>query len=85
MAVGVLDECRNEDDSTAQTLLVKELPDFAFLTSLDIAVSANNQDFIAHPSCQTLLSRLWMGALHINSETFKVKFCMPLNIYVLIM
>ena len=54
-------------------LLVKELPNFGYLTSLDIAVSADDQDFIAHTSCQTLLSRLWMGALYINTELWKVR------------
>lgn len=73
MAVGVLDQCRMENEGDTQTLLVKELEDFGFLTSLDIAVSANNEDFIAHPSCQTLLSRLWMGALYINTELWKVR------------
>lgn len=80
MAVGVLEKCREEDDKFAQALLVKELPDFGGnLSSLDIAVSANSQDFIAHTSCQTLFNRLWMGELYINTKTVKVslKFHFP--------
>lgn len=87
MAVGVLEKCREEDDKFAQALLVKELPDFGGnLSSLDIAVSANSQDFIAHTSCQTLFNRLWMGELYINTKTVKVIICifMPFLINVLI-
>nr|XP_047136370.1 transient receptor potential cation channel subfamily M member-like 2 [Hydra vulgaris] len=75
LAVGVLEECRKDNEEEAQTLLVKEIPEFGFLSCLDIAVSANNQDFIAHSSCQTLLSRLWMGALYINTSLWKVLPC----------
>lgn len=76
LAVGVLDECRKEKDDLAQTLVVKELEHLGGLTTLDIAVSANNQDFIAHPTCQTLLSRLWMGALYVNTSFWRVSVTM---------
>ena len=72
VALGVLDECRKQDDDDAQTLVIKELPNFGHLTSLDIAVSAEDQDFISHPTCQSLLSRLWMGALSINTPSWQV-------------
>ena len=86
VAVGVLNECSLENEQHAQTLLVKELNDFGHLTSLDIAVEANNQDFIAHSSCQSLLTKLWMGALHINTEAWKVLVCsfFPMFLSVLI-
>lgn len=72
LAVDVLDECRREKDDLAQTLVVKELVNIGGLTTLDIAVSAKDLDFIAHPTCQTLLSRLWMGALYINTSFWRV-------------
>lgn len=73
-AIGVLDECRKQDDELAQRLIVKELPDFGHLTSIDIAVSAEDQDFIAHPTCQALFSKLWMGAMELGNNTWKVGY-----------
>ena len=69
----MLDECRKQDDELAQRLIVKELPDFGHLTSIDIAVSAEDQDFIAHPTCQALLSKLWMGTMELTTHTWQVK------------
>ena len=73
-AVGVLDECRKQDDNLAQRLVVKELSMFSHLTSLDIAVSAEDQDFIAHPTCQALLSKLWLGTMDLSTHTWQVKW-----------
>jgi len=74
-AIGVLDECRKQNDELAQRLIVKALPDFGHLTSIDIAVSAEDQDFIAHPTCQALLGKLWMGALALGTHTWQVGCC----------
>ena len=74
-AIGVLDECRKQNDELAQRLIVKALPDFGHLTSIDIAVSAEDQDFIAHPTCQALLGKLWMGALALGTHTWQVRLC----------
>eukprot|EP00794_Sanderia_malayensis_P003485 gene3485-3983_t len=82
VAIGVLDECRKQDDALAQRLVVKELPMFSHLTSLDIAVSAEDQDFIAHPTCQALLNKLWLGAMsELTTHTWQVAvgfFAFPL-------
>ncbi len=73
-AIGVLDECRRQDDNLAQRLVVKELPMFSHLTSLDIAVSAEDQDFIAHPTCQALLNKLWLGTMsELTTHTWQVR------------
>ena len=72
MAVGILEECRKEDDIDAQRLVIKELPEFGHLTNLDIAISAEDQNFIAHPTCQALLSRIWMGAMELDTPIYKV-------------
>ncbi|XP_065053971.1 transient receptor potential cation channel subfamily M member-like 2 isoform X2 [Rhopilema esculentum] len=74
-AIGVLDECRKQDDELAQRLVVKELPNFGHLTSVDIAVSAEDQDFIAHPTCQALFSKLWMGTMELSTHTWQVAVC----------
>ena len=72
-AIGVLQECYEENEATSQTLLVKELESFGHLTALDLAVMAEDQNFIAHVSCQVLLTRLWMGTMAMNTQWWKVR------------
>ena len=72
-AIGVLQECYEENETLSQTLLVKELGNFGQLTALDLAVMAEDQDFISHTSCQVLLTRLWMGTMAMNTQWWKVK------------
>ena len=71
-AIGVLQECYEENETLSQTLLVKELDKFGCLTALDLAVMAEDQDFISHTSCQVLLTRLWMGTMAMNTQWWKV-------------
>ena len=71
-AIGVLQECYEENEALSQTLLVKELESFGHLTALDLAVMAEDQNFIAHVSCQVLLTRLWMGTMAMNTQWWKV-------------
>ena len=79
-AIGVLQECYEENESLSQTLLVKELDSFGHLTALDLAVMAEDQNFISHVSCQVLLTRLWMGAMAMNTQWWKVsKWCLRAN------
>ncbi|XP_028517955.1 transient receptor potential cation channel subfamily M member 2 isoform X2 [Exaiptasia diaphana] len=75
-AIGVLDECFGENETLSQTLLVRELEHFGHLTCLDLAVSGDSQNFISHTACQVLLTRLWMGAMAMNTTSFKVMLCM---------
>ena len=72
-AIGVLQECYEENETLSQTLLVKELESFGHLTALDLAVMAEDQNFIAHVSCQDLLTRLWMGTMAMNTRWWKVR------------
>ncbi|RMX42269.1 hypothetical protein pdam_00009856 [Pocillopora damicornis] len=72
-AIGVLQECYEENETLSQTLLVKELDNFGNLTALDLAVMAEDQNFIAHTSCQVLLTRLWMGAMAMNTKWWKLQ------------
>lgn len=85
-AIGVLQECYEENESLSQTLLVKELESFGHLTALDLAVMAEDQNFIAHVSCQELLTRLWMGTMAMNTRWWKIIICtfIPFLIFPLI-
>ena len=71
-ATGVLQECYEENEALSRVLLVKELETFGNLTALDLAVMAEDQNFIAHTSCQELLTRLWMGTMAMNTRWWKV-------------
>nr|6CO7_A Chain A, Predicted protein [Nematostella vectensis]6CO7_B Chain B, Predicted protein [Nematostella vectensis]6CO7_C Chain C, Predicted protein [Nematostella vectensis]6CO7_D Chain D, Predicted protein [Nematostella vectensis] len=81
-AVGVLDECFNENETLSQTLLVRELDHYSRMTALELAVSAESQDFIAHTSCQVLLTRLWMGTMAMNTRWWKVLVCLYLPVLI---
>ena len=71
-ATGVLNECFEQNETLSQTLLVKELENYGNVTCLDLAVLADDQNFIAHTSCQVLLTRLWMGAMAMSTNWVKV-------------
>lgn len=68
----MLNECYEDNEELAQTLLVKELNNFGKLTCLDLAAAAELKNFIAHTSCQGLLTRLWMGSMAMNTPWYKV-------------
>ena len=68
----MLQECYEENEAWSQKLLVKKLDNFGQLTALDLAVMAEDQDFIAHTSCQVLLTRIWMGTMAMNTQWWKV-------------
>ena len=80
MAIKVLEECRREDELGAQKLVVKDLPDFGqrHLTNLEIAISADDKDFVSRPTCQIVLSKLWMGGMSIDTPKYKVCFNDPM-------
>ncbi|XP_074622988.1 transient receptor potential cation channel subfamily M member-like 2 isoform X1 [Acropora palmata] len=74
-AIGVLQECYEQNEVLSQTLLVRELDSFDQLTALDFAVMAEDQNFISHVSCQVLLTRLWMGTMAMNTQWWKIIIC----------
>ncbi|CAF4459742.1 unnamed protein product, partial [Didymodactylos carnosus] len=67
-AVALLDQCYKEDADRAGQLLTYELNDknFSDLNCLDLAVLAYSRDFVAHKSCQQLLSDLWIGGMNVR-------------------
>ncbi|XP_071482950.1 transient receptor potential cation channel subfamily M member 2-like, partial [Diadema antillarum] len=67
LAIGVLNECYEEDEERSALILVSELPHWGNSTCLTIAVNAMNKNFIAHSGVQNLLTEIWMGK--ISDET----------------
>lgn len=68
----MLDTCYLNDEDLAQSLLVRALEPFGLLTCMDIAQLAEDQEFIAHSSCQILFNRLWMGGIVLDTPWWKV-------------
>ena len=69
LAVELLEHCYGVDDDLTQHLLTYELPTWSEQTNLALAVSASNRDFLAHTSCQILLTEMWMGGLRMRKYT----------------
>lgn len=46
LAVEVIDSCHNADEKKAENLLIRQIPEFGHLTSIQIAFSANRMKFI---------------------------------------
>ena len=74
LAVKLLDSCYINDEDLAQSLIVRALEPFGWLTCMDIAQLAEDQNFIAHSSCQILFNRLWMGGIILDTPWWKVTF-----------
>ena len=74
LAVSMLDSCYTNDEELAQSLIVRALEPFGWLTCMDIAQLAEDQDFIAHSSCQILFNRLWMGGIVLDTPWWKVSW-----------
>jgi len=63
LAIGVLNECYSTNQHTATLLLVHKSTDYGNATPLQLAVYADNKEFVAHPACQDALTTIWFGRL----------------------
>ena len=68
----MLNETFSQNETLSQTLLVREMDHFDQMTCLELAVLASDRSFIGHTACQTLLTRLWMGAMAMNTNWWRV-------------
>lgn len=71
LARGVLDECYTESSDRAAQLLRVRMDNYRFLSKSDgtyldcieLAVEADNREFMSHPACQAQLEQEWCVAL----------------------
>ncbi|XP_072174396.1 transient receptor potential cation channel subfamily M member-like 2 [Diadema setosum] len=86
LAIGVLNECYEEDEERSALILVSELPHWGNSTCLTIAVNAMNKNFIAHSGVQNLLTEIWMGKISDETSHFHLWLCtiFPPLIYFLV-
>lgn len=68
----LLNECSSEDERLTRKLLLfdcyNEGTQFKSLPSMTIAAQMENDEFIAHSTCQNILDLEWEGALHIRED-----------------
>ena len=63
LAIGVLNECYNDDPERTSVVLVREQEEWGNVTNLATAKHAENRNFIAHSGVQNLLTEIWNGKL----------------------
>lgn len=63
LALGLLDQCFRTNEVLTQQLLTYNLENWGGQTCLSLAVFINHEEFLAHVSCQTLLTEIWTGAM----------------------
>ena len=65
MAVYLLGECHYRNEIFTRRLIKKKLLNWGDQSCFKIAVGSKHSDFIAHTSCQEILSQKWNGDLKI--------------------
>ena len=81
MAVQLLNECYIQDVKLTGRLVTYNLENWGNQTCLSLAVSSHHLDFVAHSSCQDLISRRWTGALHMpGRQAWKVSWLLFLKL-----
>ncbi len=63
LALGLLDQCFRTNEELTQQLLTYNLENWGGQTCLSLAVAIEHEEFLAHVSCQTLLTDIWTGAM----------------------
>ena len=73
MAVGVIDECYERDQSFSHKLLVRELDLWGGRPVFSLSDNAQQMDFMVHDCCQTKLTKIWFGKLAIYTPVWLVR------------
>lgn len=72
LAIGVLDECYNEDEVLAEMLVESEIPKWGGMCALNLAAAGKAEKFLAHPCCQSSLNSIWKSRGMPGVEYWKV-------------
>ncbi|XP_033625076.1 transient receptor potential cation channel subfamily M member-like 2 isoform X2 [Asterias rubens] len=76
LAIGVLNECYNDDPERTSVVLVREQEEWGNVTNLATAKHAENRNFIAHSGVQNLLTEIWNGKLSDENNYWLLWLCM---------
>ena len=78
MALGLLDQCFQTNEELTQQLLTYNLENWGGQSCLSLAVTIEHEEFLAHVSCQTLLTEIWTGAMKsAHRSSIKVTVTFP--------
>ncbi|KAL9968654.1 hypothetical protein ACROYT_G020769 [Oculina patagonica] len=86
LALGLLDQCFRTNEELTQQLLTYYLENWGGQTCLSLAVAIEHEEFLAHVSCQTLLTDIWTGAMktaHRSSIKTMLGLLIPPTIFLL--
>nr|XP_002734919.2 PREDICTED: transient receptor potential cation channel subfamily M member 1-like [Saccoglossus kowalevskii] len=72
-AIGVIDQCYEDNKRWAQLTLVRKLSVWGNTTCLSIAYSGQKMNFLEHECCQTKMERTWKGMIQMNLFEQKAK------------
>ena len=75
LAVRILNEFHNNDKELTKELIMHSETKKG-VTNLEMSADVGNEEFIAHSSCQNLLTTKWGGELMLEEDRLKV------NIYI---
>jgi len=73
LAIGILSECYSSDQRRATLLAVRQMTNYGRTTLLELAVRANNNEFVAHTVCQNVLTVIWFGQLEDDNSKRRVR------------
>ncbi|RWS26931.1 protein ced-11-like protein [Leptotrombidium deliense] len=95
LAIGVLDDCFEQQVTRAFDVLSEESPDWNHKTAVDIAANARTRSFLAHPCCQKWITNTFLGDIRIRELSWgfltipasvKILFCailiLPMYVWV---
>ncbi|KAM9804938.1 transient receptor potential cation channel subfamily M member 2-like [Neosynchiropus ocellatus] len=75
-AIGVFTQCYNSDEERAKKLLVRVSPFWGKMSSLHLALMAQDKNFVAQTGVQAHLSQIWCGELSVDNPVWRVLLCM---------
>eukprot|EP00730_Choanoeca_flexa_P005209 TRINITY_DN11904_c0_g1_i7.p1 TRINITY_DN11904_c0_g1~~TRINITY_DN11904_c0_g1_i7.p1 ORF type:complete len:1110 (+),score=209.84 TRINITY_DN11904_c0_g1_i7:56-3331(+) len=83
LATGVLSDCHASDADKTTLLLTSKSNVFPTMSVMDAAFSGRHLDFMAHPSLQTVVNRLWYGDLKETNSALLILLTLvfPLGIF----
>ncbi|XP_072019957.1 transient receptor potential cation channel subfamily M member 2-like [Amphiura filiformis] len=76
LAVEVLSEYYTSDRKLTTLTLVRVLHTWGSAICLDLANTAHNMEFVAHPAVQNMLKEFWMGNLSVSNPRWKIWICL---------
>ena len=73
LAIGVLDECCNEDEDLSEKLVERRPSKWGGMCALNLAAAAKTERFLAHPCCESSLNSLWKSRGMPGVKCWKVR------------